>query len=55
MLCAFQEPPRILRLHGRGDDPRFRAEKKMRVGGKAEIEAYVAPKYTESINGLPAL
>ncbi|MGN6815087.1 MAG: pyridoxamine 5'-phosphate oxidase family protein [Solirubrobacterales bacterium] len=111
MLCAFQGPPRILRLHGRGemipaDDPRFAelferagfeaphevseaqraiilvdvtrvadscgygvplmsyegerphmeawAEKKMRVGGAAEIEAYVAKKNTESIDGLPA-
>jgi hypothetical protein len=111
MLCAFEGPPRILRLHGRGevvtaDDPRFGelferagfevpheveearraivvvevtriadscgygvplmsyegerphmeawAEKKMRVGGGAEIEAYVAEKNAESIDGLPA-
>jgi pyridoxamine 5'-phosphate oxidase-like protein len=111
MLCAFEGPPRILRLHGRGeivpnDDPRFEelyeragfeaphdveaarraivlvdvtrvadscgygvplmsfegerphmeawAEKKMRVGGEAEIEAYVAEKNAESIDGLPA-
>ena len=111
MLCAFEGPPRILRLHGRGevipaDDARFGelferagfeaphevsearraivlvnvtrvadscgygvplmsfegerphmeawAEKKMRVGGAAEIEAYVAKKNAESIDGLPA-
>jgi predicted pyridoxine 5'-phosphate oxidase superfamily flavin-nucleotide-binding protein len=111
MLCAFDGPPRILRLHGRGeviphDDDRFDelferagfeaphdveaarraiitvavtrvsdscgygvplmsyegerphmeawAEKKMRVGGEAEIEAYVAKKNSESIDGLPA-
>lgn len=111
MLCAFEGPPRILRLHGRGevipaDDTRFGelyeradfeapheveearraivlvdvtrvadscgygvplmsfegerphmeawAEKKMRVGGAAEIEAYVAKKNAESIDGLPA-
>ena len=111
MFCAFEGPPRILRLHGCGevipaDDPRFAelferagfeaphevseaqraivtvdvtrvadscgygvplmsyegerphmeawADKKMRVGGAAEIEAYVATKNTESIDGLPA-
>ena len=111
MLCAFEGPPRILRLHGRGEvipagDPRFDelygragfeapheveaarraiirvevtriadscgygvplmayegerphmeawAEKKIRVGGEAEIEAYVAAKNAESIDGLPA-
>ncbi|HEX5526898.1 MAG TPA: pyridoxamine 5'-phosphate oxidase family protein [Solirubrobacterales bacterium] len=111
MLCAFEGPPRILRLHGRGevipaDDARFGelferagfeapheveearraivlvdvtrvadscgygvplmsfegerphmeawAEKKMRVGGGAEIEAYVAEKNATSIDGLPA-
>jgi hypothetical protein len=111
MLCAFEGPPRILRLHGRGEvipaeDVRFAelferadfeapheveearraivlvdvtriadscgygvplmsfegerphmeawAEKKMRVGGAAEIEAYVAKKNAESIDGLPA-
>ena len=111
MLCAFEGPPRILRLHGRGeaipaDDERFEglceragfeaphdveaarraivlvdvtrvsdscgygvplmsyegerphmeawAEKKVRVGGEAEIEAYVAKKNAESIDGLPA-
>jgi hypothetical protein len=30
------------------------AEKKMRVGGEAEIEAYVAQKNSKSIDGLPA-
>ena len=111
MLCAFDGPPRIVRLHGRGevipaDDERFDelyeragfeaphdveaarravilvdvtrvsdscgygvplmsyegerphmeawAEKKIRVGGEAEIEAYVAKKNSESIDGLPA-
>ncbi len=111
MLCAFDGPPRILRLHGRGevvpaDDERFEelleqadfeaphdveaaqraiitvdvtrvsdsygyglplmtyegerphmeawAEKKIRVGGAEEIEAYVAEKNSESIDGLPA-
>ncbi|HVD86728.1 MAG TPA: pyridoxamine 5'-phosphate oxidase family protein [Solirubrobacterales bacterium] len=111
MLCAFEGPPRIVRLHGRGEvvaasDPRFEelferaafeaphdveaarraivtvdvnriadscgygvplmsyegerphmeawAEKKLRVGGEAEIEAYVAKKNVESIDGLPA-
>jgi hypothetical protein len=111
MLCAFEGPPRILRLHGLGevipaDDDRFDdlyeragfeaphnveaarraivlvdvtrisdscgygvplmsyegerphmeawAEKKMRVGGEAEIDAYVAKKNSESIDGLPA-
>jgi hypothetical protein len=111
MLCAFEGPPRILRLHGHGevvpaDDERFEelveraefeaphdveaarraivlvevtrisdscgygvplmsyegerphmeawAEKKLRVGGDAEIDAYVAKKNAESIDGLPA-
>jgi hypothetical protein len=111
MLCAFEGPPRILRLHGRGEvipasDPRFAelceragfeapheveearraivlvevtrvadscgygvplmsyegerphmeawAEKKIRVGGAGEIEAYVATRNAESIDGLPA-
>ncbi|HET7589554.1 MAG TPA: pyridoxamine 5'-phosphate oxidase family protein [Solirubrobacterales bacterium] len=111
MLCAFEGPPRILRLHGRGEvvpagDARFEelyeragfeaphdveaarraivlvevtrisdscgygvplmsyegerphmeawAEKKLRVGGEAEIDAYVAKKNAESIDGLPA-
>jgi hypothetical protein len=111
MLCAFEGPPRILRLHGRGEvipasDPRFEqlferagfaaphdveaarraivtvevtriadscgygvplmeyegerehmeawAEKKIRVGGPEQIEAYVAEKNTASIDGLPA-
>lgn len=111
MLCAFEGPPRILRLHGRGEvvpagDPRFAelleragfdgphpveearravilvdvdriadscgygvplmsyegerphmeawAEKKMRVGGAAELDAYVAEKNAVSIDGLPA-
>jgi hypothetical protein len=111
MLCSFEGPPRILRLHGRGavvpaGDSRFEelyeragfeaphdveaarraiilvdvnrvadscgygvplmsyegerphmeawAEKKLRVGGEAEIEAYVARKNAESIDGLPA-
>jgi predicted pyridoxine 5'-phosphate oxidase superfamily flavin-nucleotide-binding protein len=112
MLCAFAGPPRIVRLHGRGEvisagDPRFDetyeragfeaphaieaarraivvvdvnriadscgygvplmeyegerphmeawAEKKLRVGGPEQIEAYVAEKNAESIDGLPAL
>ncbi len=112
MLCAFAGPPRILRLHGRGEivptgDPRFAelsercgfadphpvteaqrsiilidvdrvadscgygvplmayegerehmeawAQKKMRIGGGAELEAYVAERNAESIDGLPAL
>jgi hypothetical protein len=111
MLCAFEGPPRILRLHGQGevvpaDDPRFDelyeragfdaphgieaarravilvdvervadscgygvplmsyederphmeawAEKKLRVGGPEEIEAYVEQKNAVSIDGLPA-
>jgi len=111
MLCAFEGPPRILRLHGRGEviaagDPRFGelyeragfeapheveaarraiilvevtrvadscgygvplmeyegqrphmeawAEKKLRVGGPEQIEAYVAEKNAASIDGLPA-
>jgi pyridoxamine 5'-phosphate oxidase-like protein len=111
MLCAFEGPPRILRLHGRGEvipagDPRFAelyeragfeapheveaarraivvvdvtrvadscgygvplmeyegerphmeawAEKKLRVGGPEQIEAYVGEKNTASIDGLPA-
>lgn len=111
MLCAFEGPPRIVRLHGRGEvipagDPRFDelyeragfeaphdveaarraiilvdvtrvadscgygvplmsyegerphmeawAEKKLRVGGPEQIEAYVAEKNTASIDGLPA-
>jgi hypothetical protein len=110
MLCAFQGPPRILRLHGRGEvvpagDPRFAglteqagfeihpveesrravivvavdriadscgygvplmsyegerphmeawAEKKLRTGGPAAIEAYKAEKNSVSIDGLPA-
>jgi len=111
MLCAFEGPPRILRLHGRGEvipagDERFDelyaragfdaphdveaarraivtvdvkriadscgygvplmsyegerphmeawAEKKIRVGGSEEIDAYVAKKNAASIDGLPA-
>jgi len=111
MLCAFEGPPRILRLHGRGEviphgDGRFDelferggfeaphdveaarraiilvdvtrvsdscgygvplmsyegerphmeawAEKKIRVGGAEEIDAYVAEKNAQSIDGLPA-
>ncbi len=111
MLCAFDGPPRILRVYGRGEviaaaDPRFAelreragfedphpvaeaqraiilvtveriadscgygvplmgyegvrphmeawAEKKMRSGGKAAIDAYVAEMNTVSIDGLPA-
>jgi predicted pyridoxine 5'-phosphate oxidase superfamily flavin-nucleotide-binding protein len=111
MLCAFEGPPRILRLHGRGEviapeEDRFGelvetaefedpgaevsrrsivlvhveriadscgygvplmsyegrrphmdawAEKKLRVGGAAEIEKYKAEKNALSIDGLPAL
>jgi predicted pyridoxine 5'-phosphate oxidase superfamily flavin-nucleotide-binding protein len=111
MLCAFEGPPRILRLHGTGEiveaaDERFAplfeqaafesdeiaavrraivivhvtriadscgygvplmnyegerphapawAEKKLRVGGEAEIEKYKAAKNAVSIDGLPAL
>ncbi|HVT00280.1 MAG TPA: pyridoxamine 5'-phosphate oxidase family protein [Solirubrobacterales bacterium] len=111
MLCAFEGPPRILRLHGRGDvipadDRRFEelyaradfdaphgieaarravivveveriadscgygvplmsyagervhaekwAEKKLRVGGEAAIDDYMAEKNVASIDGLPA-
>jgi hypothetical protein len=111
MLCAFEGPPRILRLHGTGEvieaaDERFEnlferagfetdepepvlraiilvdvtriadscgygvplmsyegerpharawADKKLRVGGEAEIEKYKAAKNAVSIDGLPAL
>jgi predicted pyridoxine 5'-phosphate oxidase superfamily flavin-nucleotide-binding protein len=111
MLCAFDGPPRILRLHGRGrivtpeeaefdelleqaqfdeftaDEARRAvivveveriadscgygvplmsyegtrphmpawAEKKLRVGGTAAIDAYKAEKNSVSIDGLPAL
>jgi hypothetical protein len=111
MLCAFQGPPRIVRLHGRGEvvaagEERFEelyeragfenpsldearrsivvvdvdrvadscgygvplmsyegerehsrlwAEKKLRSGGGAAIDAYVAAKNAESIDGLPAV
>jgi hypothetical protein len=111
MLCDFEGPPRILRLHGTGEiveagDERFAelferagfesgeievarraiivvaveriadscgygvplmsyegerphaaawAEKKLRVGGEAEIEKYKDEKNTFSIDGLPAL
>lgn len=111
MLCAFDGPPRILRLHGRGrivtpgdaefdellEQARFDeftaaearravivveveriadscgygvplmsyegtrphmpawAEKKLRVGGTAAIDAYKAEKNSVSIDGLPAL
>ena len=111
MLCAFDGPPRILRLHGHGEvipaaDPRFAdlyeragfeapheieaarravilieveriadacgygvplmayegerehaeawAAKKLRVGGDAAIDEYMAEKNTDSIDGLPA-
>jgi len=111
MLCAFEGPPRILRLHGRGevipaDDPRFAvlyeqagfedphpvtearraiihvdvdrvadacgygvplmsyegerehmeawAAKKMRSGGPAALDEYMAEKNAVSIDGLPA-
>ncbi len=111
MLCAFEGPPRILRLHGTGEvveagDERFDglferaafetdeieavqraiilvdvtriadscgygvplmsyegerphaaawAQKKLRVGGEAEIDKYKAAKNAVSIDGLPAL
>jgi Pyridoxamine 5'-phosphate oxidase len=111
MFCAFQGPPRILRLHGTGDvllpgEPDYDelldraafedaavpesrraivrveidriadacgygvplmshegqrehaplwAEKKLRVGGVAEIDAYKAQKNAVSIDGLPAI
>jgi predicted pyridoxine 5'-phosphate oxidase superfamily flavin-nucleotide-binding protein len=111
MLCAFQGPPRILRLHGRGDvllpgEPAYDelleraafedaavpesrraivrveitriadacgygvplmshegqrehaplwAQKKLRVGGVAAIDAYKADKNERSIDGLPAI
>lgn len=111
MLCAFEGPPRILRLHGRGEvvpagEERFdelleraafeaphpvaeaqraiivvavervadscgygvplmayegerphmraAAEKKLRVGGPAAFEQYLAEKNARSIDGLPA-
>lgn len=111
MLCAFEGPPRILRLHGRGEvvpagEPRFAelfercgfehphevteaqrsiilvdvervadscgygvplmsyegerehmeawAQKKMRTGGGAALDGYVADNNAESIDGLPA-
>ena len=111
MFCTFEGPPRILRLHGRGeivaaDDPRFAAlceradfdapheieaarravilveveriadacgygvplmthegerehaeawaAKKLRVGGDAAIDEYMAEKNVVSIDGLPA-
>ena len=48
MLCAFQGPPRILRLHGRGevipaDDPRF-AELFERAGFEAPHEVSEAQR-----------
>ncbi|HEY1853693.1 MAG TPA: pyridoxamine 5'-phosphate oxidase family protein [Solirubrobacterales bacterium] len=111
MLCDFEGPPRIVRLHGRGEvittgDARFEqlfercgfanptleearrsivlvavariadscgygvplmryegereharlwAEKKLRVGGSAAIDDYVAEKNAASIDGLPAV
>jgi predicted pyridoxine 5'-phosphate oxidase superfamily flavin-nucleotide-binding protein len=111
MLCSFQGPPRILRLHGRGDillpgEPAYDellaragfedaavaqsrraivrveinriadacgygvplmshegqrehaplwAQKKLRVGGVAAIDAYKAEKNERSIDGLPAI
>lgn len=111
MLCAFEGPPRIVRLHGQGsvvlpDDPEFDglletarfedpavaesrraivrvavsriadscgygvplmsldglrphaplwAEKKLRTGGVAALEAYMAEKNAVSVDGLPAI
>jgi hypothetical protein len=111
MLCAFEGPPRIVRLHGRGEvlgagseeyeavlaqaafedasEPEARraivrvevsriadscgygvplmsqaglrphaplwAQKKLRTGGVAAIEAYVAEKNARSIDGLPGV
>jgi hypothetical protein len=111
MLCAFEGPPRIVRLHGRGevllpgdeeyagilatadfDDPAVPeswrsivrvelsriadscgfgvpllsyegqrphapawARKKLRVGGQAALDDYVAEKNARSIDGLPAV
>jgi len=111
MFCAFEGPPRIVRLHGEGsivssDDPTFAelvdaagfedpavaesrraivrvaltriadscgygvplmsldglrphaplwAEKKLRTGGVAAIESYVAEKNALSIDGLPGV
>ena len=49
MLCAFDGPPRILRLHGRGEhvlagDPRFEA-----------LREYQREKNAVSLDGLPAV
>lgn len=111
MFCAFEGPPRIVRLHGRGEvllagEPAYEAvlsqasfedpsapearraivrvevsriadscgygvplmtldglrphaplwaEKKLRTGGVAKIEEYVAEKNALSIDGLPAI
>jgi hypothetical protein len=50
--CGYGVP--LMSYEGERPHMEAWAEKKMRVGGKAEIESYVAAKNAESIDGLPA-
>jgi hypothetical protein len=54
--CALGDGYGVPLMSYEGERPHMEAwaEKKMRVGGEAEIEAYVAKKNSESIDGLPA-
>jgi hypothetical protein len=50
--CGYGVP--LMSYEGQRPHMEAWAEKKIRVGGEAEIEAYVANKNAESIDGLPA-
>jgi hypothetical protein len=50
--CGYGVP--LMSYEGERPHMEAWAEKKMRVGGAEEIEAYVAKKNSESIDGLPA-
>jgi len=50
--CGYGVP--LMSYEGERPHMEAWAEKKLRVGGKAEIEAYVAEKNAESIDVLPA-
>jgi hypothetical protein len=59
MLCAFEGPPRIVRLHGRAEVLRPHldawAAKKVRTGGPDALVRYQREKNERSIDGLPAV
>jgi hypothetical protein len=51
--CGYGVP--LMALEGRREHMEAWAQKKMRTGGAAALEAYVAEKNAVSIDGLPAL